>query len=133
MPLLCNSGWGLMVGTLLTLCIYQGVGGGEASVGSGARLLLGSSPCDCSTDWQELRDSWTLFLFYLLRVRFVFNSFSAVRAHIQSWSRDVRRTAIFPANIFPSVWTELVFDLRSVPLVPSGHSLKGSHLGRQIL
>lgn len=46
------------MGTLLTLCIYQGVGGAEASVGSGAGLLLGSSPCDCSTDWQELRDSW---------------------------------------------------------------------------
>lgn len=103
MPLLCNSGCGLVVGTLLTLCIYQGVGSGEASVGSGAGLLLGSSPCDCSTDWQELRNSWILFLLYLLRVRCVFNRFSAVRAHIQSWSRDVGWTAIFPASI---LWSQ---------------------------
>lgn len=56
------------------------------------------APCDCSTDWQELRNGWMLFLGYLLRAGCVFNSFSAVRAHIQSWSRDVGWTAIFPAS-----------------------------------
>lgn len=95
-PLLCNSGCGLATGTLLTLCIYQGVG-------SGAGLLLGSSPCDCGTDWQELRNSWMLFLLDLLRVRRVFNSFLAVRAHIQSWSWDAGWTAIFRSSI---LWSQ---------------------------
>ena len=111
MPLLCNSGCGLIAGMLLTLCVYQGAGNGEALVGSGAEPLLGSSPCDCSADWQKLKNSWKLFLLYLLRMRYIFNSLSAVRAHIQSRSRDVGWTAIFPASTFRSQSGEVWFSV----------------------
>lgn len=102
MPLVCNSGCSLIAGTLLTLSVHQGVGNREALVGGGAEPLLGSSPCDCSTDWQELESTWKLFLLYLLRMRCIFNSLSAVRAHIQNRSRGVGWTAIFPTSILPS-------------------------------
>lgn len=102
MPLLCNSGCSLIAGTLLTLCVYQGAGTRATLVGGGAGPLLRSSPCDCGTDWQELKDSWKLFVLYLLRMRYIFNCLSAVRAHIQNCSGDVGWTAIFPASTFRS-------------------------------
>lgn len=113
MSLLSNSGYSLITGMLLTLCVYQGAGNGEALVGGGAEPLLGSFLCACSTDWQKLKNSWKLFLLHLLRTRYIFNSLSAAIAHIQNRSKDVGWTAIFPANIFLSQYGEVWF---SVPM-----------------
>ena len=105
MPPLRNSGGCLTVGRLLTLCVCRGA----TLAGGGAEPLLGSSPCDCSTGWQELKNSWKLFLLDLLRTRYIFNSLSTVGAHIQNCSRGVGWTAIFLASTFRSQSGEVRF------------------------